>query len=435
MKMGNKMKKCGIAVFALLLFCAVRAQGQEVLDGIVAIVGNEIILSTELVQATQQTAAQLGIPVTQTEQIQKLKKSVLQELINEKVLLAKAKEDTIEVEDERVDNELESRIVQLSQQLGSRERVEETFGAPISKIKRDYREEVRKRLIVQAVQSEKLRGIQISRREVERYFDTVKDSLPEMPTMVKLRHIMVEIKAGGEARQNALDRMKDIQERLKGGENFEELARQYSEDQGTSGQGGMLGFVERGTLFPAFEAAAFQLSEGAVSEIVETPIGYHLIQMVEKRGDKVQLRHILIRVGATSNDDTKALNEIQSIRTRIMNGEAFADMAKQYSSDESTREQGGDLGDWLPVEQLVIPEFKTAVDTLTVGEISQPFMTNFGYHIVLLEAKDEARNYNLEKDWEIIRYRALTEKQQKALQEWVEELKKNIYVEIKEDLI
>ncbi len=423
---------------ALLIFCcsfSCPVQGQEVLDGIVAIVGDQIILRTELLQTTQGFALQMGInPVNQVEEMEKLKKDVLQNLINEKVLLLKAKEDTITVEDQQVETALETRIDNLVQQLGSKEKVEAYFGIPIKKIKRDYREDVREQLIIQTLQQEKLREVQISRRETEAFFTAMKDSLPKKRPLVKLRHILFQIVPGESARNAALSRIQEIRNRLLNGADFEEMAKLYSEDPGTASRGGNLGFVERGTLFQEFEEAAFQLEPGEISDIVETSIGFHLIQMIEKRGDKINVRHILIRLGTGESDEKATYDKAIEIRNRALAGEDFGELAKAYSDDQSTKEEGGDLG-WLPVEELQIEAFKNVVDTLKEGEISMPFKTQFGFHIVKLEGRQEEREISLDNDYEQIREWALNAKRQKVLNSWVEELKKEIYIEIKEDLL
>ena len=409
--------------------------GQEVVDGIVAIVGDEIILRTELLQATQAFAVQMGMnPRTQLQELEKLKKDILQNLINEKVLLAKAEEDTITVDDQQVEAELEARVQGLIQQLGSKEKVEAYFGSPIKKIKRDYRDDIRKHLIVQAVQQSKFRDVQISRPEVEDFYESMKDSLPEKEAMVKLRHILMEVQSGEESRQKAVERLREIQGLLRQGENFEELARKYSEDPGTAERGGALGFVERGTLFQSFEETAFQLQPGEVSDIVETPVGLHLIQMVEKRGDKANMRHILIRLEVTQQDEREVIEQMNHIRERLLAGEDFIQLVNEYSEDASTKEEGGDLG-WLPLEQLQIEAFKSAVDTLQEGQTSKPFRTQFGYHIIKLEGRREARVLSLEEDWEQIKEWALNMKKQRVLDQWIKEIKKDLYIEIKEDLL
>lgn len=408
---------------------------EDFIDGIVAIVGDEIILYSELMQTTQGFAIQMGLnPQQQPDKMEALKKEVLQNLISERVLLAKAEEDTITVEDQQVDTELENKIQDFILQLGSREKVEAQFGMSIQKIKRDYREEIRKQLIVQKVRMEKLQNLSISRREVEEFFLSNQDSLPSRKPMVHLRHILLTVKAGDETRQSAYKKILDIQKRLLAGENFEDLAKQYSEDPGTADKGGDLGFIERGMLYKEFEEAAFQLENGQISDIVETPVGFHIIQMIEKRGDRVHVRHILVRLQTSAEDEQKIVKKLEHIREEALAGESFAELAKKYSEDETTKDEGGDLG-WLPIEMLQIEQFKNLAYALKAGEISEPFKTPFGYHLVKLVEKKPARKLNLTDDYEDIKNIALNMKQQKVLADWVEELKKSMYIEIKQDLL
>ena len=429
-------KKFVIVVCAgIALFYSWTSHAQEVLEGIVAIVGDEIILHTQLIQAAQGFALQMGVnPRAQPEEFEKIKDNILQNLINEKVLLAKAIEDTVTVDDQQVESALESRIEELTQQLGSKERVEAYFGSPIRKIKRDYRDEIRKQLIVSTVQQEKLRDIKVSRSEVTSFYETMKDSLPDQKPRVKIRHILIDVRPGESAKQQAMERMREIQERIRQGEDFSELAKLYSEDPGTASNGGALGFVEKGTLFQSFEETAFQMEPGEISDVVETPVGLHLIQLIEKRGDKASMRHILIRVEVTSVDENTVLETLRQIRERVLAGESFEELAKEYSQDETTKELGGDLG-WLPPDQLQIEAFKSAIDTLQTDEITRPFKTQFGYHIVKLEGRSEARKVSLEEDWEQVEYWALSTKRQKVIEEWIAELRKKIYIKINEDML
>jgi len=410
-------------------------RAQEVLDGVVAIVGDEIILRTDVIQNAQQIAMRMNFsPVSNPERFQNLMKDVLRNMIDEKVLLAKAKDDTITVSDQRVEQELENRIQSFIQQLGSAERVEQYFGKPVSRIKREYRDDIKKQLIVQTYQAKKMQPIQVSRREIQNFFTTMKDSIPENPVRAKMRHILLEVKPGGEERDMAMNRITAIRERLVQGEEFADLAREYSEDPGTAPQGGDLGYIERGTLFQDFEQVAFLLEPGEVSEVVESPVGLHLIQIQDKRGDQVRVSHILIRLDVSDTDESYTVKQIHEIRDRIMAGEDFSELARQYSDDETTRESGGDLG-LVVIDQLQIPEFKNAVDTLEAGEISQPFATQFGHHIVKVENRLEPRPLTLEEDWEQISAYALQAKQMKYFQELIEDLRKSVYIEVKEDLL
>lgn len=431
-------KTIHVIIASLLVFLTVsgRAPAQDVLDGIVAVVGDEIILYSEWMQEAQGFAIQQGInPATQTEEFERIKSSVLESLINSRVLLAKAEEDTVTVDDQQVEAELENKIQYFIQQLGSKEKVESQFGKPIHKIKKDFFEEQRKLLIVNQVQQEKLQPIQITRREISRFYEQMRDSLPQRPPMVKMGHILKEIRAGQATRQAALNQIREIQNRLENGEDFAQLARAYSQDPGSASSGGELGFVERGTFVPEFEEAAFALKDGEISGIVETQFGFHIIQMIENRGEEVNVRHILIQMERSEGDETVVRDEISAIRDSIVNTDAtFEEMARKYSDDEESRESGGDLG-WLPANSLQIPEFRQVADTLQSGEISQPFKTRFGYHIVRMEDKREAGPLQPDTDWKRIRMMALNYKKQKVLQDWIEELKKKIHIEIREDLI
>jgi len=426
-----------IIIWMLLLIClfSMIALGQEILDGVVAIVGEEIVLRSEIVQGAQAFALRMGInPMTEKDAFSKLKLDLLNNMINEKVLLAKAREDTITVEDQQVEAELENKIQEMIQQLGSKEKVEAYFGSPIRKIKRDYREDVRKNLIAQRTREEKIREVTISRREVELFYESMKDSLPAQQAIMKIRHIMLEIKPGDKAQKAVMERLIEIQGRLRKGEAFQELAKIYSEDPGTAPHGGDLGFVERGTLFQSFEEVAFQLKPGEISDVVQTPAGLHLIQMLEKRGDRVSLRHILIRLQSSENDEKEVIQKANQLRARALAGEEFAELAKEYSNDVTSKDDGGDLG-WLPLDQFQIEAFKAAVDTLQEGEISEPFLTQFGYHIVKLEGKKGERPISLEDDWDQIMEWAWGMKRQRILNTWIESLKENVYIEIKEDMI
>lgn len=418
----------------VLLFINSHSYSQELLDGVLAIVGDEMILKSDVQNTAKYWAFQLGVdPLTQEKEYNKITQEILQNLVNDKILLVKAKEDTITVDDQQVDDALEKRIQDLIRQLGSQEKLEAQFGSPIKKIKRDNREEVRKMLILEKLQNKKFGGVQVSRNEVQQFFETIQDSLPEKKPTVKLRHILLQIKPGQASRNLALERIRTIQERLKSGEPFEELAVKYSQDAGTASRGGNLGFVERGTLFQSFEDAAFQLEPGQVSEPVETPIGLHLIKLEEKRGDKILLKHILIPMEKGSNDEEETVQKLITIRNRILAGENFSSLAREASEDSVSKPLGGDLG-WLPLEDLQIQAFKSAVDTLKKGEMSMPFQTPFGYHLVMLEDEQSARKFTLDGDYEEFKNRAYQNKIQKLKEQWVRDLKKGIYIEIKDIL-
>jgi len=429
------LKKLLLIVYLGLLLAGSPVRGQEVLDGIVAIVGEEMILRSELMQASQQTAIRMRInAISQQEEFKQLMRDVLNNLINEKVLLAKAVEDTVTVDDQRVEAAMEERIQYMIQELGSLENVEKQFNAPIAKIKRDNWEDMKKNLIIQTLQATKLNQVQVSRREVEVFYESQKENIPDRKESVNIRHILLEVRPGQGVRDEVVGKLENIRNRLGEGEDFQEMARQYSEDPGTASSGGNLGWVEKGTFPQSFEDAAFRLNPGEISEIIESPVGIHLVQMIEKKENEVNIRHILLRLEAKQSDDEFTLNQLNEIRNRALAGDKFAALAKEYSHDLTTKETGGDLGEWI-LEEIEVMEFKSAIDTLEVGEISLPFRTQFGYHIVLLEEKDAARKISLEKDWDLIQENALMKKKEQVFIDWIEELKKGVRIEIKEDLL
>lgn len=418
----------------LIIITSSQVFAQQVLDKIVAVVEDELILQSELTQFSLNLAFQLRIdPRRETEKFEQLQRETLQNLINQKILLAKAEEDTIEVDERQVDTVLEEQINRMIQQVGSEEKLEEQVGMSVSKLKRNFRDEVRKNLMVERLQQTKFSEVNITRREVEEFYETMKDSIPELKEAVDISHILLEVKAGDESEKEAREKIEGLLQRVKNGENFEDLCRQFSEDPGSASRGGEIGFMQRGDFVPEFEEVAFLLDPGEFSDIVKTRFGFHIIQCIDRKGDKINVRHLLIRLEPTGVDEEDTEKKAKDIRALIDDStNDFETIAKQYSDDETSREQGGHLG-LFELENLQEQEFKTVIAGLEPGEISQPFKTRFGWHILKLNNKQEPRKISIKKDWERIESYALNMKRQKEFQEWVEEIKKDIYVEIKQD--
>ncbi|RKY93008.1 parvulin peptidyl-prolyl isomerase [candidate division KSB1 bacterium] len=428
------MKRLFVLVVTVFVCSTTLAWSQQLLDGIAAIVGDEIILESEVAQYAATLALQMKLDIqNEPQKFNELQKNSLQNLIVQKILLTKAREDTIVVEDSQVEQVLEQQINQWIQQIGSERKVEEYFGSSMNKIKRRVRKEIREHLMVEKLQQQKLQEVKITRQEVEQFYQTNRDSLPELKESVEISHILLQVTPGAESKQQAREKIAGILERLRSGEDFAELARQYSEDPGSAAKGGELGFIQRGDFVKDFEEKAFALQPGQISDIVETQFGFHIIQMLERRGEKINVRHILIRTRPTKADEERTLKLLLAIRDSCLAGADFAEMAKRYSNDETTADKGGYLG-WFEVEKLQLPEFKSVVKELKIGEISQPFRTRFGYHIVKLLNRREGGKLSLQRDWEQIEQWALMDKRSRAMQKWVEELKKNLYIEIKNEI-
>jgi len=407
------------------------ARAQEILDRVVAVVDDQIILQSELLQYAYSLAVQLGIdPRQQPEKFNELRNGALESLIAQKVLLTKAKEDSVTVEPRQVDQELDGRLKNMVEQLGSEEKLEEYFGQPLRKVKRTLRDNIEEGLLVRTLQQKKFREIKISRREVEAFYHAMKDSLPGVKAAVHLRHILLNITAGEAAVKVAQTKIDTLLKRVRNGEDFAKLARLYSEDPGSAAKGGELGFIQRGDFVKEFEETAFGLQPGEISGVVRSSFGFHVIQLIDRRGEKVNARHILMRLATNANDEKETAAFGSRLRDDILSGKtSFAEAAKKYSTDQTTNEKGGDLG-WFEADQLQVPAFREAARAQKPGEISQPLKTQYGFHLVRLEERRDPREFTLEQDWQQIHEMALNTKGEKEFQDWVSGLKKQMYIRV-----
>jgi peptidyl-prolyl cis-trans isomerase SurA len=420
-------------LLGVFLILTTRLLAQEVLDKTVAIVDDNIILKSELYQFSYSTALQLKIdPEKDKVKFDKLVRETLENLIVQKVLLVKAKEDSIVVTDRHIDGTLDDQINRMIQQLGSQESLEEYFGGTsLRQIRRDFRDEIEERLLVENLKQQKNSEVRISRREIEGFYRTFRDSLPEKNESVKISHILFEVEASPAAVKAAEEKAGGILKRLKKGEAFAELAQEFSEDPGSATRGGDLGMMQRGDLVPEFEEVAFGLAPGEISEIVRSRFGLHIIQLISKGGEKINPRHILIRLDTSAEDEKRTVENLEDLRARILTGDiVFAEAAKEYSKDETTASKGGDLG-WFDIDQFQVPAFEEAILGLKPGDLSQPKKTQFGYHLIKLDDRKPARKLNISEDWEQLELWALNLKRQKEFEKFVEEYKKDVYIERK----
>jgi len=419
--------KCLIPVAALLFF-ALPVCGQ-ILDRIVAVVGNEIILESEL-------NAQMQFYVSSNKldpNTPGLKDQVLQSMINEKLILARAIEDSVVVTDDEVKQQLDAAIQQRVQQFGSEAKLEEIYGMPISRIKREFRDEMRKNLLTQRLQQQRFGTEEISRREVQEFYQTYKDSLGTVPEEVQLARIYIKPGFDKDAHDAAHAKARLILDSIKAGADFGEMAKRYSEDPGSAAAGGDLGFVHRGQFVKEFETAVFALSENQISGLIETAFGIHIIQLLERRGDAVHARHILIRVPRSERSDSVAIALLDSLRNAILGGANFAELARKYSDDKETAIVGGDIG--TDAIDNLDPSLKSVVGPLKEGEISKPEKlvtgNNYGYQIVWVKKRTPAHTLTLDGDYHRLETIALNYKRTNDYQEWLEELRNKIYWESK----
>jgi len=424
------MKVTTLILSLIIIFTGI-LKAQQLVDGVAAIVGQELILNSEVEQFVQNYVLQNKINITTNPELYKsLKKEVIERLVEQKILLTKAEEDTITVTDRDVDRYLEEQVRNLITRAGSETALEAAFQAPMKKIRRDLRVETENRLKIETLRRKKFAEVKVSRREVEEFYTMYQDSLPVLKETVDISHILKQIKSGESSRESALEKIVAIKEKLDAGEDFAELAKKYSEDPATAARGGDLGFINRGDLVTEFESVAFNMEPGEISDIVETQFGFHIIKLTEKRGEKIQTSHILIQLKPTEADEMAVVKELNELRQRALNGENFETLALANSDDENVENDKGHLGTW-EVDNLAIPQFKTIVTTMEVGEISEPFKTDYGYHIVRLNSHEKPRTLSLEKDWDKIQNLALNYKIDQEYKSWIAMLKDDIPIEYK----
>ena len=410
------------------LFCgpALFAQNQTMIDRIIAVVDREIITESELRERIALVALQNRLDPANAE----LRDQILDGMITEKLILAQAILDSVTVTDEEVTGALDQQLQNLVRQAGSEQRVEQYYGMPVSRIRREYRDDIRKQLLVQRVRQTREASLIVSRREIEEFFSTFQDSLPRVPDQYELSNIFVAPKPDSSVEQQSYTRLRAVLDSIRAGGDFADFAARHSQD-GTATSGGDLGWAKRGTFVPEFESAVFSLPEGGLSDIVKTEFGLHLIQLLERRGESVHARHILLRLDRGPAGDSAAVQFLRSLRQQILNGASFEELAKKHSEDDETKPLGGDLGT-ITLDQLE-PEFAGVVEKLEEGQVSEPhritLKNTYGFQIVWVRKKIPAHAMNLTDDYRRIEQIALYVKKNRKNAEWVEELKKTIYWE------
>lgn len=425
-------------IFLIIFLCSAPINAQQVLDGVVAVVGDEVVLKSEIDEQLKFVAYQNRIP-PDDERLPMMWRQILEDAITLKVLFTKAKIDSISVPNEEIDAQVERRMEFIKQRIGSDEAISEYFGKSIPQLRIDMREEIRAGLMVEQLRRKKLSGISISNEDVQRFYEAYKDSLPELPAEFEAAFIAIRPKVDSLTKKVAYEKILDIQRKLDEGADFADLAKAYSED-GSAQSGGDLGFAKRGEFVKPFEEAAFALREGQISKIIETIFGYHIIQLLERRGESVHTRHILIKFDRTNLNASEAIAQLNAIRERVQTGKSsFALEARLYSEDEESAQRGGDIispqtgSNRIAFDEIKGDvELKRLLESMNVGEISEPQRYQisggeFAYRIVWLKYRASAHKMNLKQDYTRIRSLALQKRQNEIYQEWITELRKQVY--------
>jgi len=426
--------------FFLFILCSIcfvttlpgKSYAQQVLDRIVAVVGDKIILESELEARFQLYSAQFKPKIKTLEEENNLKRELLDQMINDKLILTQAEKDTLlQVTPKEVDEALEEEIKRLKEQFPSDEAFQEGLrkeGLTERDLRKKYKTQIKEKLLEDKLVSSKLSSVGISTKEVKDFFNFYQDSLPEQPEAVRLSHILLTIKPSDFTLDSLQKKAEKILNEAKKGDDFASLALKYSEDP-SKDKGGDLGFFKKGDLLPEFEKKAFSLNPQEIG-MAKTSLGYHIIKLEEKKDDLIHIRHILIQIKPSSADSAQVWTKADSIIYQLLkNGGDFSQLAKDFSEDEESKKMGGELG-WYSVSQMT-PELKEAVRNLTIGEISKPVLSDLGVHILKVLDKKEQRKLNLDLDWDTIKDIAKRKKANDKISEWVEKLKEKTYIDIR----
>ncbi|WP_019947656.1 peptidylprolyl isomerase [Hymenobacter aerophilus] len=415
-----------------------RPVGRTMVDGIIAKVDNQIVLKSDLEGIYGQEVARAeGKPLPPD-----TKCKILQSLALNKLLLAKAETDSVVVEDSQVKNELDRRMGYFVQQIGSEKKLEEYYGKPLKQIKDELRPQVKEQLIQQKMQDEIAGKVSVTPREVRQFFNRMpKDSLPYYSAEVEVGQIVKVAQVNNKVKQATQAKLNELRARILAGEDFATLAKEYSQDPGSAVEGGYLGFFKRRELVPEYEAAALRLEPGGISPVVESQFGFHLIQLIERKGDSYSSRHILLKPETGTTDTNEASLQLAKLRRQIMaDSLTFAKAAKDNSDDKLTSGNGGllqnrrDASTYLPLDQLDPAIFFT-IDTMKVGSISPPlpYRTEDGkdaVRILYLKSNSAPHQANLDDDYQKIAAAALNQKKNKALDAWFALNRGTVYLEV-----
>ena len=430
---------------ALLVTTGLSAQKYSggLVDKTVAVVGNEVILVSDIESQVQQEQAQ------GRSSDQDMRCTILERMMENKIFLMQARIDSLTVNYDMVDGELTNRIDTYRTYLGGDEEMEKYFGKPLYKLRQEWRQLFEEQSLIQSEQGEIANRIpEVTPYDVQQFLDTVSvEDLPVVPIKYQLSQICVY--PDREAAALAVkERLLSLRERVINGEKFATLARIYSEDPGSARRGGELGMASKSIFWPAFSDAAMALRPGVISQIVETPDGYHLIEVIEKKGDMFNARHILLKPQYTAEDQEKAFSRLDSLRTKILDEEiTFPLAARFFSEDPATRTNGGQMADpatgssYFEIDQLKPADY-AAIQELKEGEISVPVEStdnegyqqnrpgNLVYKIIRVDKIVPAHPASFNNDYTELQSNVRYQRQMQAIDDFLEQKIKDTYIVI-----
>jgi peptidyl-prolyl cis-trans isomerase SurA len=425
-----------LALFINLNTSFAQEQGGFVVDKIIAKVDNYIVLKSELEIAYQGYLAE-GNPASQDARCE-----IFNRLILNKLMVAKAEIDSVLVTDLEVDSNTEQRMQMILQSSGnSPEQLERVYGKTLDQIKLELREQIREQLLAREMTSRITKDINVTPAEIRRFYNKIpSDSLPFYSSDVEVAQIVRVAKVSNSQKEEAKRKLSELRDRILKGENFNELAVKNSEDPTAQYNGGELGYVGRGEMVPQFEAMAFKIKVGEISQPFESPFGFHILQLLDRRGNEYNSRHILISAVPSQQDIDNSEKYLDSLRTKIVQDSIkFERAAKEYSDDAATKGMGGFLTDpdgGVRISMRDIdPIIYLNIDTMKVGNVSKPlrYRTDDGkdaVRIIYFKTKLPPHQANLKDDWSRIQSAALAEKKDNALDKWFVKARQDVFINV-----
>jgi len=436
------MRKFGIAVFSIILIITVaKAQTRtHTLDKIAGVVGSSIILQSDIELKYASYLAQ-GNPANPD-----IKCQILQQLLTQKLLAQQAVIDSVFVKDDEVDNDVDRRMRGMIQRAGGQDRLEQFLGRSVIQYKDEIRPDIKESLIAQKMQQKITSDINTTPQDVKKFFNAIsKDSLPTFNKEVEVGEIVFNPKLNNAEKEMYREKAEALLARIKKGEDFAALARLYSQDPGSAPEGGDLGFNDRSTFVKEFSAWAFRLKAGEISPVFETDFGFHFLQVIERRGEQVHVRHILIVPAVTSASLDRAKARADSVYNSMNKNKTidFAAFAAVYSDNKETKYNGGMLLNadnvemrttYIPTDRLD-PQVALVTDTMKVGSVSKPILFTGqdgkkNYKILYLKSTTDAHKASLALDYPKIKEYATNDKINRTISAWFEKKRKQTFIKI-----
>jgi peptidyl-prolyl cis-trans isomerase SurA len=434
------VRKLRNIVFVLLTLSASVCSAQtlpqrEIVDKIVAIVGDTVILVTELEMQVQLYVLQSRQKPASEAQLKEIQRSILNDMINEQLFIAAAKEDTlIQIRDEEVEAAIDEQVARISKNFATNEEFLAALSAEnltLRDLRKRFTDPTKNQLLKQRAMQRRVYSVSVSKREVETYFQSFKDSLPSQPEAARLARIVLIIRPSQKVEDSVKAEATALRDKALQGADFAALSSHYSMP-GVRENGGDLGFVSREDVVPEFSRAAFLLEPGGISTVVRTQFGYHIIKCEEKRGEQLRLRHILLPISPTQDDTARVMRLGDSLVTLTKNGADFAELAKAFSDDNESRAQGGEIG-WVAVPELPADMQEHVKGWVTVNEVRGPILTSNSVQILKLLEQSPEKIFTLEADFDRIKEFARKDKAGHQVDQWITELRKQTYVETRLD--